>query len=182
MQEVTFAVSIVNGVVTGRQLVVHEVLTPARASVLRVVPAGTEVPPVIDGASWDGLASCESSGNWSINTGNGFYGGVQFDQNTWVASGGCVTRRAPTWPPEKSRSQSPGHPGTAGLGRLARMQRQSAAGALTLPRTHLTSRFASRDKRGEPLHLPRRAANPGTEGIGDTAICCRRRKVRARGP
>ena len=89
MQEVTFAVSIVNGVVTGRRLVVHEVLTPARASVLRVgAKPGTEVPPVIDGASWDGLASCESSGNWSINTGNGFYGGVQFDQNTWVASGG----------------------------------------------------------------------------------------------
>jgi len=89
MQEVTFAVSIVNGVVTGRRLVVHEVLTPARASVLRVgAKPGTEVPPVIDGASWDGLASCESSGNWSTNTGNGFYGGVQFDQNTWVASGG----------------------------------------------------------------------------------------------
>jgi resuscitation-promoting factor RpfB len=89
LQEVTFAVSIVNGVVTGRRLVVHEVLTPARASVLRVgAKPGTEVPPVIDGASWDGLASCESSGNWSTNTGNGFYGGVQFDQNTWVASGG----------------------------------------------------------------------------------------------
>ncbi len=87
-QDVTFAVSIVNGVVTGRRLVAHEVLTPARASVLRVgAKPGTEVP-VIDGASWDGLASCESSGNWSINTGNGFYGGVQFDQNTWVASGG----------------------------------------------------------------------------------------------
>ena len=89
IQEVTFAVSIVNGVVTGRRLVAHEVLTPARASVLRIgAKPGTDVPPVLDRASWDGLASCESSGNWAINTGNGFYGGVQFDQNTWVASGG----------------------------------------------------------------------------------------------
>ena len=37
---------------------------------------------------WDRLAQCESSGNWAINTGNGFYGGVQFDQNTWERQGG----------------------------------------------------------------------------------------------
>ena len=37
---------------------------------------------------WDQVARCESGGNWAINTGNGFYGGVQFDQNTWASSGG----------------------------------------------------------------------------------------------
>ena len=37
---------------------------------------------------WDKLATCESSGNWSINTGNGYYGGVQFKQQTWRAYGG----------------------------------------------------------------------------------------------
>ncbi|WP_306430612.1 transglycosylase family protein [Rhodococcus sp. 11-3] len=37
---------------------------------------------------WDRLASCESSGNWAINTGNGFYGGVQFQQSTWEEFGG----------------------------------------------------------------------------------------------
>ncbi|MBW8172546.1 transglycosylase family protein [Ornithinimicrobium sp. Arc0846-15] len=37
---------------------------------------------------WDRLAACESSGNWSINTGNGYYGGVQFYQPTWVGFGG----------------------------------------------------------------------------------------------
>ena len=88
-QDVTFAVSIVNGFVTGRRLVAHDIVTRDRPTVLRIgAKPGTQVPPVIDGASWDGLASCESSGNWSINTGNGFYGGVQFDQDTWVASGG----------------------------------------------------------------------------------------------
>ena len=37
---------------------------------------------------WDRLAQCESGGNWSINTGNGFYGGVQFSASTWRAMGG----------------------------------------------------------------------------------------------
>jgi LysM repeat protein len=36
----------------------------------------------------DAVAQCESSGNWSINTGNGFYGGLQFTQSTWAAYGG----------------------------------------------------------------------------------------------
>ena len=38
--------------------------------------------------NWDGVANCESSGNWSINTGNGYYGGLQFSQSTWDAYGG----------------------------------------------------------------------------------------------
>lgn len=37
---------------------------------------------------WDRLAQCESSGNWSINTGNGYYGGLQFHPQTWAAYGG----------------------------------------------------------------------------------------------
>lgn len=39
-------------------------------------------------ATWDALAQCESSGNWSINTGNGYYGGLQFSLSTWQAFGG----------------------------------------------------------------------------------------------
>ncbi len=41
-----------------------------------------------DGSAWDQLAACESGGNWAINTGNGFYGGVQFDYGTWLGNGG----------------------------------------------------------------------------------------------
>ncbi len=37
---------------------------------------------------WDAVAQCESSGNWAINTGNGYYGGLQFSQSTWAAFGG----------------------------------------------------------------------------------------------
>nr|WP_232851752.1 transglycosylase family protein [Nocardia acididurans] len=38
--------------------------------------------------NWDAVAQCESSGNWAANTGNGFYGGLQFTQSTWNAYGG----------------------------------------------------------------------------------------------
>ena len=37
---------------------------------------------------WDRIAQCESGGNWSINSGNGYYGGLQFDSQTWLANGG----------------------------------------------------------------------------------------------
>ncbi|HEY5853506.1 MAG TPA: transglycosylase family protein [Aldersonia sp.] len=37
---------------------------------------------------WDAVAACESGGNWGINTGNGYYGGLQFSQSTWAANGG----------------------------------------------------------------------------------------------
>lgn len=40
------------------------------------------------GANWSAIAACESGGNWSANTGNGFYGGLQFTQQTWLAYGG----------------------------------------------------------------------------------------------
>lgn len=39
-------------------------------------------------STWDAVAACESSGNWHINTGNGYYGGLQFTQSTWAAHGG----------------------------------------------------------------------------------------------
>ncbi|WP_050346729.1 transglycosylase family protein [Arsenicicoccus sp. oral taxon 190] len=38
--------------------------------------------------NWDAIAACESGGNWSINTGNGFYGGLQFTRSTWLGYGG----------------------------------------------------------------------------------------------
>lgn len=59
-------------------------------------------PAVAGGSVWDRLAQCESGGNWSMNTGNGFYGGLQFMQSTWVSVGG--TRYAPA-PHLASREQ-----------------------------------------------------------------------------
>ncbi|MFJ4677995.1 transglycosylase family protein [Kitasatospora sp. NPDC088783] len=43
-----------------------------------------------DVSTWDKVAQCESTGNWSINTGNGFYGGLQFTSSTWAAFGGTA--------------------------------------------------------------------------------------------
>ncbi|MEV4615874.1 transglycosylase family protein, partial [Kitasatospora sp. NPDC049258] len=39
-------------------------------------------------STWDKVAQCESTGNWAINSGNGFYGGLQFTNSTWAAFGG----------------------------------------------------------------------------------------------
>lgn len=53
-------------------------------------PAAQAYPAV-----WDRVAACESSGNWHINTGNGFYGGVQFSYSTWLGfHGGVYAPRA----------------------------------------------------------------------------------------
>lgn len=56
-----------------------------------LVAAGTA--HAADAATWNKVAACESSGNWSVNTGNGYYGGLQFTRSTWEAYGG--TRYAP---------------------------------------------------------------------------------------
>ncbi|MGV9243421.1 LysM peptidoglycan-binding domain-containing protein [Streptomyces sp. NPDC003710] len=56
--------------------------------------AATGDAAAADGAVWDRIAQCESGGNWHINTGNGYYGGLQFSAGTWRAYGG--TAYAPT--------------------------------------------------------------------------------------
>jgi hypothetical protein len=56
-------------------------------------------PAVGDGSVWDQLAKCEAGGNWAINTGNGYYGGLQFNLGTWRANGGVGM------PHEASREQ-----------------------------------------------------------------------------
>ncbi|MET8506290.1 transglycosylase family protein, partial [Streptomyces sp. NPDC004787] len=53
---------------------------------LPLIGAGTAQAASLD--VWDKLASCESSSNWQINTGNGYFGGLQFSQSTWERYGG----------------------------------------------------------------------------------------------
>lgn len=50
--------------------------------------AASSAPVVASGSVWDRLAQCESGGNWAINTGNGYYGGLQFSLSSWQAVGG----------------------------------------------------------------------------------------------
>ena len=51
-------------------------------------PVSTPAPPSSGGANWSAIAACESGGNWDASTGNGFYGGLQFTEQTWLAYGG----------------------------------------------------------------------------------------------
>jgi hypothetical protein len=60
----------------------------AEAEAARRAAAEAEAYPTNRLATWERLAQCESNGNWSINTGNGYYGGLQFALRTWRAVGG----------------------------------------------------------------------------------------------
>ncbi len=59
-----------------------------KAPVRAAAAATSAAPFVVDASVWDRLARCESGGNWAINSGNGYYGGLQFDVATWSAYGG----------------------------------------------------------------------------------------------
>ena len=51
-------------------------------------PVSPPAPASSGGVNWSAIAACESGGNWSANTGNGFYGGLQFSEQTWLGYGG----------------------------------------------------------------------------------------------
>ena len=67
-----------------------------KAALLTAITGALAVAPMTlsaatahaDSVDWDAIAQCESGGNWSTNTGNGHYGGLQFKQATWAANGG----------------------------------------------------------------------------------------------
>lgn len=91
-QNLTYNAVYVDGKLVGKTFVGKQVISEPRTQVEKV---GTKqhpqpkAPPVSDnGLNWDGVANCESGGNWAINTGNGFYGGLQFDSGTWQSNGG----------------------------------------------------------------------------------------------
>jgi uncharacterized protein YabE (DUF348 family) len=97
----------VNGKLESDKIGSSKVVT---APVARVLAVGTKASPVqsapapapaaasgpvssgggssVNGSMWDRVAQCESGGNWAINTGNGYYGGLQFDSQTWLGNGG----------------------------------------------------------------------------------------------
>ncbi len=67
-----------------RRSLATAVITGAGAAGL----VGLAAPANASTMDWDALAQCESGGNWATNTGNGFYGGLQFTPSTWAANGG----------------------------------------------------------------------------------------------
>ncbi len=105
-QTTSYTVTVTDGVETSR---VAGPVTVTRAPVDEQVSVGTAEVPVApapapapsggsntgaaapastSGLDWDALAQCEAGGNWSINTGNGYYGGLQYNISTWNAYGG----------------------------------------------------------------------------------------------
>jgi resuscitation-promoting factor RpfB len=83
---VTYRVTVTDGAETARETLSSAV---TREPVTEQVSVGTKPRPVVaDGGVWDRLAKCEAGGNWAINTGNGYYGGLQFNAGTWRANGG----------------------------------------------------------------------------------------------
>ena len=85
---VTYRYVSVNGDKATKKVLKRVVTT---APVTQRVLVGTKGPAVnlARAGMWDRIAQCESGGNWSINTGNGYYGGLQFDYGSWLANGGA---------------------------------------------------------------------------------------------
>ena len=88
-REVAYTVTRVNGVETERARGTERVLTEARPAAVRLGTKPKPAAPVVsNGGVWDSIAQCESGGNWAINTGNGYSGGLQFAAGTWSGHGG----------------------------------------------------------------------------------------------
>ena len=88
-KEVKRSIRIVNGKEESNTVISEKEVTPAKpATIKRGTKAKASAPSVANGSVWDSLAQCEAGGNWAINTGNGFSGGLQFTPSTWLAYGG----------------------------------------------------------------------------------------------
>lgn len=103
LKDITKQITTVNGELTTEEILNETILSqPVPAVIARgtkTAPAAPAAPvassaaaaPTVGGGSvWDSLAQCESGGNWAINTGNGYQGGLQFSASTWAAYGGTA--------------------------------------------------------------------------------------------
>ncbi|MGV8847922.1 MAG: transglycosylase family protein [Propionibacteriaceae bacterium] len=103
VKSTTYKVVTVDGVEESRTLISDADTTAPVAQVTTVGSKVTTVTPttstpvpltgggainLANAAMWDKVAQCESGGNWHINTGNGYYGGLQFSYSTWLGAGG----------------------------------------------------------------------------------------------
>jgi uncharacterized protein YabE (DUF348 family) len=82
VRDVTYQIRFRNGEVVKRSVLKQRTLSRPVAAIVKV---GTKT---VNTGVWDAIASCESGGNWAANTGNGYYGGLQFNPGTWRAYGG----------------------------------------------------------------------------------------------
>ncbi len=103
-RKIVYSIVVVDGKQARRTVVSNRLVREPRAEIVHVgtkarpapkprpapqpAPAAAAAPAPSGGHNWDAVAACESGGNWAINTGNGFYGGLQFTISTWDAYGG----------------------------------------------------------------------------------------------
>ncbi len=95
LRNVKYRLVYVDGDLVKRKVLKQKLTRAPVSAIIRVgtkpvpTPPPAAAPNYAGGSTvWDRLAACESGGNWSINTGNGYYGGLQFNLGTWQAYGG----------------------------------------------------------------------------------------------
>ncbi|MCW2787511.1 MAG: Transglycosylase domain protein [Marmoricola sp.] len=123
VRDVTYRVVLRNGALFKKVVLKQRVLRRAVPAVVRV---GTKPLPAsnANGSAWDRIAQCESGGNWHDNTGNGYYGGLQFSMGTWRANGGTgrpdqASREQQIAVAERVRAASGGYGAWPVCGKLA---------------------------------------------------------------
>src|SRR6476469_6099279 len=93
LRNVTYRLVYRNGELAVRKVLDSQVTRAPRAEIVRVgtkqpAPTAPSTNYASGGTAWDRVAQCESGGNWAANTGNGYYGGLQFNLSTWRSYGG----------------------------------------------------------------------------------------------
>jgi LysM repeat protein len=151
----------------------HRKMSAATRTVARVAIAGIAVgaPLAIaatpaSATNWDAIAQCESGGNWNTNTGNGYYGGLQFTQSTWKAYGGTGSAQS------ASRDQQIAVAERVlqgqGIGAWPVCGKKSGGGSSTAPKTAKTTTPKKvTPKKSTPV-APKQAAAPSATGVSSS--------------
>ena len=150
----------------------HRKMSAATRTVARVAIAGIAVgaPLAIaatpaSATNWDAIAQCESGGNWGTNTGNGFYGGLQFTQSTWKAYGGTGSPQSAS--SEQQIAVAERVLQGQGIGAWPVCGKKGGGGSSTAPKaTHKTTTKQSTPKK--TAAAPKQAAAPAATGVASS--------------